>query len=123
VRRSEFKETISELLRVLKPEGLSSHTVDLRDCLTGGLNDLRFSDRLWESEIFAKSGFYTNRIRFQEMLGIFRSVGFSVAVDHAWTWHSLPTSRQNLWKKFRDLSDEDLSVSVFEVSLRKRDNT
>jgi hypothetical protein len=26
------------------------------------LNNLRFSERIWESEFMAKSGFYTNRI-------------------------------------------------------------
>ena len=67
---------VDELFRILKPNGVCSHRVDLRDCLDGGLNNLRFSEARWEDALFRKSGFYTNRIRFREMVEIFEQAGF-----------------------------------------------
>jgi len=46
---------------------MCSHRVDLRDHFGSALNNLRFSDKKWELDWIANSGFYTNRIRLQEM--------------------------------------------------------
>ena len=66
----------------------------------------------------AKSGFYTNRIRYSEMLAIFKKAGFKVDVTIIETWDKLPIPRSKLSYDFRDLSDEDLCVSVFDVLLK-----
>ena len=57
-----------------------SHQIDLRDHLGGGLNNLRFSDSLWESNFFVKSGFYTNRISFDKMISIFENISFKYEI-------------------------------------------
>lgn len=80
IRKSEFLDTMLELHRILRPNGVCSHVVDLKDHLGGALNNLRFSEKLWESNFMASSGFYTNRIRYSEMLDIFHQAGFSVEV-------------------------------------------
>jgi hypothetical protein len=77
---------VEELLRVLKPSGISVHRVDLRDHLGRTLNNLRFSDDRLESDFFTKSGFYTNRIRFPEMISIFESVGFECEILNPIRW-------------------------------------
>lgn len=118
VRAAEFAETMSELHRILKPDGVSSHRVDLKDHLGGGLNNLRFSERLWESPFFAEAGFYTNRIRFEQMKAIFERAGFIVKFTEIRKWDVLPIPRQKLWHEFRNLPDEDLLVSGFTVELR-----
>jgi len=115
VRHSEFMMTMAELRRVLKPAGVGSHLVDLKDHLGGALNNLRFSERIWESSLFASSGFYTNRIRFGEMLQYFKKSGFRVKVIQKKTWTSLPTPREKMWHRYRRLPDEDLLVSGFKV--------
>ncbi|OGC42310.1 hypothetical protein A2Y85_02625, partial [candidate division WOR-3 bacterium RBG_13_43_14] len=76
IRKQEFILTLEELARILKPEGISTHIVDLRDHLSDGLNSLRFSDLVWESDWFVNSGFYTNRIRFCEMVVLLERAGF-----------------------------------------------
>lgn len=57
VRKHEFLETQRALARLLKPDGVCSHRVDLCDHLGGGLNNLRFSERLWESPFSPGQGF------------------------------------------------------------------
>lgn len=119
VRKHEFLDTMHECFRVLTPEGVASHRVDLKDHLGGSLNNLRFSERIWESEFFVNSGFYTNRIRFPEMLALYEEADFFVEICDVRRWESLPLKREFLSNAFLYLSDEDLSVSGFDVLLRK----
>jgi Methyltransferase domain len=118
VRRWEFGDVVAELHRIARPGSLSSHVVDLEDHLSGSLNSLRFTDQLWESNFFASSGFYTNRIRHRQMLEIFRRAGFTVVKDEPAHWDRLPVRRQALASAFRSLPDEDLRVSGFTALLR-----
>ena len=53
IRKHEFVDTIRECYRLLTPQGVMSHVVDFKDHLGGGLNNMRFSSSLWESEWFA----------------------------------------------------------------------
>jgi SAM-dependent methyltransferase len=119
IRKDDFRQTMQECYRVLKPEGISSHQVDLKDHLGGALNNLRFSDQVWESPFFVKSGFYTNRIRYNQMLKIFGDVGFSAEVTEKTQWNVLPISREKLAIEYRNIPDDDLSVSGFHVLLKK----
>jgi SAM-dependent methyltransferase len=118
VRKKDFLATQQECRRILRPGGIGSHQIDLRDHLGGALNNLRFSDRTWESDFFARSGFYTNRISFTPMIGLFRDAGFDVQVGNVRRWPALPTPRPRLAREFRSVSDEELCVSGFEVLLR-----
>ena len=118
IRRSEFVEFLHQLRRVLRRDGVCSHRIDLMDHLGGALNNLRFSERLWESDLVANSGFYTNRIRFSEMLKLFERAGFAVEVLHMNRWKQLPTPRSKLASEFTGFSDDDLSISGFDVLLR-----
>ena len=118
IRRADFDETMRQLRRILRPDGMASHQVDLRDHLGGALNNLRFSDSTWESDFMARSGFYTNRIRYCEMLSAFENAGFQVDVVQTDTWDSVPTPRRKFDSRFRDLTDSDLCVLGFAVLLR-----
>jgi ubiquinone/menaquinone biosynthesis C-methylase UbiE len=118
VRKHELLATLQELRRILKPGGVCSHQVDLRDHLGGALNNMRFSSKVWESHYFASSGFYTNRICFTHMLEMFSQAGFQATVMDAKRWPQLPTLRNKLASEFRSLSDDDLMTSQFDVVLR-----
>jgi SAM-dependent methyltransferase len=117
VRRSDFDTTIGEFRRILAPGGLCSHRVDLSDHLGGALNNLRFSERVWESDFMATSGFYTNRIRFSEMIKIFRERDFSVSVIKKDLWSRLPTPRTAMADEYKSCPEEDLLVKGFDVLL------
>ncbi len=118
IRKKDFQNTIHEMHRILKEDGISSHEIDLRDHLNRSLNHLRFSERIWESKLFVKSGFYTNRIRFDEMMDIFKSEKFIVKVTKKWRWNCLPISRDKLKLPYRYLKEEDLKVYGFHAILK-----
>ena len=118
IRRRDFPLLLREMRRVLRPTGVCSHRVDLQDHLNGGLNNLRFSTALWESDFMAHSGFYTNRIRFGEMLHYFAEANFDVEVLQVERFASLPTPRSRIAPEFRNLPESDLLVSGFDVVLR-----
>lgn len=120
VRKHELPDLLSELRRVLKRNGRCCHRVDLQDHLGGALNNLRFGDALWESRFMAESGFYTNRVRYREMLSLFEQAGFQVEVKRELRWNSLPTPRNKLHPRFRLLEQGDLLVYGFDAVLRPR---
>jgi len=117
VKRYEFLDTMKELHRIVRDDGVCSHRVDLRDHLELSLNNLRFSEKVWESDLMADSGFYTNRIQYSQMLSMFEEAGFRVKVTQVDKWDSLPLERSKLNQQFQDCSDEELRVSGFKVLL------
>jgi SAM-dependent methyltransferase len=117
VRRHEFAALLRETRRVLRPGGTASHRVDLRDHLGGRLNNLRFSEQLWESKLFADSGFYTNRLRFSEIVEIARDAGFVVRSTRCDEWPELPTNRNAMAKQFHRFDDADLRVQGFFLTI------
>lgn len=118
VRRDELLPVLRELRRLLRPGGVSSHTIDLRDHLADALNHLRFSQRVWESEVMASAGFYTNRVRFAEFLRLFEQAGFAVETAEIVAWDHLPTARHKLASEFATLPEDELRIAVFDAILR-----
>ena len=84
VRLTELPALLAELRRVSSHRSISSHAIDLKDHLSGGLHNLRFARRVWESMAWA--GFYTNRLRRQEFLEAFRRAGFRVEREATTSW-------------------------------------
>jgi hypothetical protein len=118
IRRTEFIDIMIELRRIIRNNGYCSHQIDLRDHLGEALNNLRFSEQIWESDLMAKSGFYTNRIQYSQMIEIFQKASFNVDVIEVKLWDKLPTPKSKLSKEFRTLSDEELCVCEFAVILK-----
>jgi predicted SAM-dependent methyltransferase len=117
LRRHEFLDIMTELRRILKPTGISSHQVDLKDHLGGALNNLTFTEKNWESDFFVKSGFYTNRIQFVDMVKMFKKAAFNVNITHINKWEKLPTSRSQMNHIFQKYTDDELLISSFDVVL------
>lgn len=120
VRKHELRATLAEIFRLTKSDGISSHRIDLKDHLSGKLNNLRFSEAVWESDWMARSGFYTNRVRAGEMLTLFREAGWTVEVTEARRWSAMPTRRTVMAPPFRNLPEEELLVSGLDVLAIKR---
>ena len=120
VPKRDLALVAAELFRVLNRNGICVHRVDLKDHLGGGLNNLRFSDATWEGKLLRSSGFYTNRIRFGEMLALFERAGLECHLPRVIRWEKLPTPRVKLNASFRQLPDEDLLVNDFDVVLRRK---
>ncbi len=113
--RDEIPVVLAELRRIVKPNAVGIHGIDFRDHLGGGLNNLRFSKRIWESWIFRNSGFYTNRIQPSEMVDFFKKAGFHVRVIREMRWPSTPIDRRKLDSAFSAISDRDLLTAEIEI--------
>jgi hypothetical protein len=117
IRRKDFIPLLAELRRIQRVDGVGSHTISISDILGGNLNDLRFSEPTWESNFMASSGFYTNRIRYNEFLKDFKEVGFVPEVYRTARWESLPTPRNKMAPEFAALPESELQISGFDVYL------
>lgn len=118
IRVHEFDRVLEEFHRILKPDGAMSHRVDLKDHLGGALDNRRIPSSIWERDWMARSGFYTNRISYSDMLSRFASSGFSTDVVQVDRWAELPTPRKRMAREFESVDEDDLLVSGFDVLLR-----
>jgi SAM-dependent methyltransferase len=118
VRLSELPNVVREMRRLLSENGRMSHNIDLMDHLDYSLNNLRFSKRLWESQIFANSGFYTNRLRYSQILSLFKSFEFDITYTDNGSWKVVPLDSCKLNKEFRCLSDKDLIIRTMHIVLK-----
>ena len=118
IRQHELEQTLRENKRILEKNGSCSHQIDLKDHLSSGLNNLRFKSRIWESNIFSQSGFYTNRVRFSALIEILKQIGFKVKVDEVNVWKKLPIKKEKLNQEFSVLSEEELLVKDFSILLK-----
>jgi SAM-dependent methyltransferase len=119
VRKAELADTLAALHRVLRPGGHASHNVDYQDHLASALNNLRFSERLWESPLFANAGFYTNRVPALVMHDMFRQAGFELLQEDFGRWPAMPTPRRALAAEFASFSDQDLIQRTSHALLRR----
>jgi SAM-dependent methyltransferase len=118
IRLAEFAPLLKETRRVLKPGGAASHVIDFRDHLQNGLNHLRFSEKVWESEFMARSGFYTNRLSWPVMQNIFEEAGFAVEACSLERWQAgLPTPQRSMALPFRGRAPEELMTMLAHVVL------
>ena len=118
IRKSEFDDLLIENRRILKKDGLCSHSIDLKDHLSYELNNLRFSEKIWESKIMSSASFYTNRIGFDEMIDKFNYFGFYTDVTEVIKWDELPTPISKMSSPFRERGEDSLLVSEFKVLLK-----
>ncbi|PJB72200.1 MAG: methyltransferase [Alphaproteobacteria bacterium CG_4_9_14_3_um_filter_47_13] len=119
VRHGEFAQTMKELYRVTTPGGVHRHWVDLHDHLGGRLNNLRFPAGFWESDLVARSGFYTNRLSMQEIVSMAEAAGFKVTIPVISKWPAVPTPREKMHNDFKSRSNDELCVCTFLMVMRK----
>lgn len=119
VRLAEFEETVRETFRLLRPGGMASHLIDLQDHLADSLHSLRFRRAVWESDWFARSGFYTNRLRAPTLEAIFAAAGFKPVGRDVVSWPRLPVARSALNAEFAGMDDDALRTKRLRLLLRK----
>lgn len=119
VRKAEIDSLLLELYRVSAPESTSSHNVDYMDHLGGAQNNLRFSDAVWESGFFVKSGFYTNRIPPHIMHQKMRNVGFNVIHEGFGVWNTSLIEDSEVHPDLRGDYDHRLSAPTSSIILSK----
>ena len=120
VRLVELGPMIKEIYRVLKPGGVMSHNIDYKDHLANSINHLRFSEKIWESSLFIKSSFYTNRVPAIEMHKLFAELGLDFLYEGFGKWNPLPLDKTLLDKSFRPYADSNAIVPTSSFIAKKR---
>jgi hypothetical protein len=110
IRKGEFVSMLEELRRVITPTGNMTHQIDLRDHLGGALNNLRFSDAQWESSNWAQAGFYTNRLRYSEIIEACQNAKFKITTLQIRRWDYLPTPKSKMYDTFKNMQENDLNI-------------
>ena len=119
VRLKDLKLLISEMYRILRKGGLSSHVIDFSDHLGFGLNNLRYSKRFWEFDFVANSGFYTNRVSSFEMINLFENKGFKIIKKKLIKWKKSPIRKKDIHKDFSHFTNKDIKYHNLEILLSK----
>lgn len=119
VRKDKLDNVLRELYRISAIEAISSHNVDYMDHLAGGQNNLYFSDAVWESEFFANSGFYTNRIPPHRMHQKISDAGFNVIYEQFGSWSILSLEESEVHRDLRGDYNRRLSAPTSSLVLTK----
>lgn len=108
-----------ELARVMRPGGICSHVIDLRDHHhPDPLDFLRYGDRLW-SWMQGRSAGFTNRLRESDHLALIERAGFE-RLDLRRTRLEPPAPLPPLAPRFRAYPEEELRTLTLVVALRRR---
>lgn len=114
----QLPRLMTEMRRVLRPDGRMSHNIDFQDHLSHGLNSLRFSEAVWESPTMRNAGFYTNRVRAGALHAMVRDAGFEILQEGFGRWPKPPIARRDLDPAFRGLSDDELTIATSHLLAR-----
>jgi len=120
----DLRGVLDESRRVLRPGGLSIHTIDLRDHYNLGpgedwLSFLSFEDRQWD-RMTSRRFAWCNRMRAPELRALFAE--FFELVDFTEQTADLPAGfdRRRLASRFRGFERDELSVAGVSVVARQR---
>ena len=127
IPREELKHILSETVRILKPGGIMSNTIDIDDHAShissnvSCYNFLRFSDRQWS--LITTNTNYQNRLRYPDYIQLFDDAGFTVIAEEpkrARETELRSLRAMKLASKFKmGYSLEDLAVHILDVVLIK----
>lgn len=118
VRKADFDNFMRQTRRIIKPSGYISHIIDLQDHLDHNLNNLRFSEKLWESKFLSSSGFYTNRMRYYDIANTFQKAGFEILDTSKGRWDTLPLSRQKMASPYSRKEIDELKIRTCSFRLK-----
>ncbi len=121
----DLERAFKSMSQIIKPGGTIVHEVDLachnRFAGVHPLAFLTFSNKRWE-RMGSNLG-QPNRFRYSHYLTFLKNSGFSIEsceVVKRVSFSQIGTIRNSLDDKFANRSDDDLSVSVFRFSAKKR---
>jgi SAM-dependent methyltransferase len=121
----DLRGLLEESARVLRPGGLSIHTIDLRDHYNLGpgenwLEFLEFDDRQWDRMTSARSA-WCNRMRAPELRAQFGEMFELVEFSEERSDLPIGFDHRRVASRFQGLGPEELSVSCVSVVARRRE--
>lgn len=119
IRKNIFMDTMKEAYRFMCSGGISYHTVDFKDHLGGGKNQLRFPENVWEDKDHYKMDNYTNRLACSEICQLMIKAGFRIVRVEKKLFKKEPLKRKCLDDGFADISDDDMRTAGAVIIARK----
>ena len=121
----DLRGLLEESARVLRPGGLSIHSIDLRDHYNLGpgenwLEFLEFDDLQWERMTSARSA-WCNRMRASELRALFSEIFELVEFSEKTSDLPIGFDHRRVAPRFQGFGSEELSVSSVSVLARRRE--
>ncbi|MBN2161166.1 MAG: methyltransferase domain-containing protein [Spirochaetes bacterium] len=109
----ELEQYIRKMAEILNPGGMMCHIVDLKDKFHVFGNPFlfyKYSDFIWNNFCTDDAVTYSNRVRYQDYVEIFKRNGFDLLHGNSWSY-DFPGNRIN--KKFAGRSDLGIGDAQF----------
>ena len=121
IKKDEVKPFFIEIDKKLKHNGIASHRIDFRDHLGYSLNNLRFSERFWESEVIRKSLMYCNRLRIDDYVLLLKQRNIPYVITSTSRWSRLPIPLNQMSYPFRKKKKSVLRIQECLLRVQKSD--
>ncbi|MDD5638923.1 MAG: methyltransferase domain-containing protein [Candidatus Pacebacteria bacterium] len=115
-----IKQTITKLSEITKNNGFNYHYIDLRDHYNFSSPFLfyKYSPETWNKALTREGRTYTNRLRYDQYLDIFKENNFNVVYQQLERFTVL--NNQKIFKEFNK-HKEFLDIGIAKVLLKKND--
>jgi hypothetical protein len=113
-----IKENIWFMLKILNESGYMLHNIDLRDHYNFNKSFLfyKYSDRIWDNFLTNESISYTNRLRYDDFIHLFKNMGFKIIWEKQQKESFVDTK---LCSEFKIKNKEDLEITFLSILLQK----
>ena len=103
----------------LREDGMMSHEIDFKSHASSGLwnGHWTYSDFLWKI-VKGRYSYLINRLSYQAHLDLMKEVGFRV-IRSTLASRESQLKRANLARRFRDMSDRELSTAAMFMVAKK----
>lgn len=113
-----IKENIWFMSKVLNKNGYMLHNIDLRDHYNFNKPFLfyKYSDLVWNNLLTKEGISYTNRLRYDDFVQLFKNMGFKMIYERKQKENLADTK---LCSEFKNKNKEDLEITFLSILLRK----
>ena len=112
------EENIAAMSKILNSGGYMYHNIDLRDHYNFSKPFLfyKYKDSTWNNYMTKEGISYTNRLRYDDFIGLFKKYGFEIIYEKV---KKQKLNQKKLSSKFRKKSKEVLEITNLSILLRK----
>lgn len=113
-----IKENIRFMSKILNNKGYMLHNIDLRDHYNFNKPFLfyKYSDRLWNTFLTKEGISYTNRLRYDDFVRLFKNMGLKIIYEKKQEEKLADTK---LYSEFKDKNNGNLQITFLSVLLQK----
>ena len=113
-----IKENIGFMSQILNESGYMLHNIDLRDHYNFNKPFLfyKYSDRVWNNLLTKEGISYTNRLRYDDFVQLFKDMGLKIIYEKKQEEKLADTK---LYSEFKDKNNGNLQITFLSVLLQK----